>query len=740
MGKDNNINAKPPTGDDIPEILDGVVERIVFFNQENFYTIAVLKVGNKRECTIVGNLAGLKPKEVLHAEGKWITDPKYGHQFKVESYQKLLPKTTDGMQAYLSSGLIKGIGSEYAKRIIDKFGTETFDIIEKHPEKLRNVEGIGEKRCKTIVASWKEHQVLRDLTMYLCEHGISQTFAAKVYKQYGDNAIKQLKQNPYQLAIDINGIGFKKADAIAMNLGIPLESLDRVQAGIHYILLNDTLDGNTFSQADDLIRHATEELKVPTELVIEGITALQQSNRIVLEILPNRTRAVYLRPFYNHEVSVAQQLVRLCKTPTRFPKINFETECAEFEKIYNFTLAPKQREAVQMAVGGRSMVITGGPGTGKTTILKAILEMFDRHGIRFILAAPTGRAAKRLQEMTHRFAQTIHRMLKYLPDRGGYQYNASNPLKTDVVIIDESSMIDITLADALLKAIKPQCSLILVGDADQLPSVGAGCFLNDIITCQLIPVIKLDTIFRQAQGSLIIENAHKINAGEFPILPTDGLRGKGNFLFIPANDQHDALRKTKQLLEHDLHERFPSLNIMQDVQVLSPMRRGASGCGRLNSEIQQVLNPKGVTMTYAGTIHYRVHDKIMQIENNYDKDVYNGDIGFITKIDPVEQQLSVDFDGRIVTYEYSELDELEPAYAITVHKSQGSEYKVVVFLITTEHFVLLQRNLVYTAVTRGRKFVILIGQEKALGMAINNKKNKPRLSALDQRIKTAWNA
>lgn len=714
--------------------INGTVEKIVYTNPENSYTIACLKVdGSDQEVTIVGNLAGIQPQEVLSLEGSYVFDKRYGRQFRVETYTSVLPAEGAGIERFLGSGLIKGIGKVYAKRLVSFFGTEIFNIIDNAPERLGEVEGIGPKRAAQIRHGWEEHRSVRDILVFLQQHGIPQGFASRIYRQYGVKSIEQIRNNPYQLAIDVRGIGFKTADAIAAKLGIPTESIERCKAGVYYLMLELAGDGHVFYPADPLIEKAVEILGVGQELVVAAINALKAENHLVLEILPDGTRAVYQRRLHTHETGVAEQLVRIINTGKLFPKLDPSEELARFESQSHFSLAENQRVAIMDALRGGVLVITGGPGTGKTTIIRAILRILQRFGISALLAAPTGRAAKRMHEVTHHPASTIHRLLQFSPRDGQYQRNFQNPLKADFIIVDESSMIDTVLAHALLRAVSSTSSIIFVGDTDQLPSVGPGNFLRDLISSGVLPVVHLNQIFRQAQQSLIVTNAHKINHGEMPVLQGPEAEGKRDFFFFDAAEPEQALALIKQLL----HQRIPTkfgFDPRSDVQVLCPMHRGVIGTQNLNREIQQLMNPSGAALERGGTL-YRVGDKVMQTVNDYDKDVFNGDIGVIASIDRQDHFVKVNFDGRIVTYEFNELDDIELAYAISVHKSQGSEYPAVILPIHTTHYVMLQRNLLYTGITRGRKLVCLVGLKKAVQMAINNVSVSPRNSALNQRLK-----
>lgn len=720
------------------EALEGIVLRIVYTNPDNYYTVALLQPkGALHEVTIVGNLANVRPSETLRLTGRWVSDRKYGRQFAVETCEIVLPDTLDAIEAYLAGGLIRGIGTTYAKRLVAHFGSEIFDIIEKTPERLREVEGIGPKRLELIRRGWEEQRALRDIMMFLQRHAIPQHFAARIFRQYGDKALEQVTRNPYQLALDVRGIGFKSADLIAQKLGVPTESLDRAKAGVFFLLQELATEGHTFYPADPLIQKAVETLQVPAALVVDALNSLKQENHVVLEVLPDGERAVYLRHLHVHETAVAAQLLRLARTGKLLPSIKADAEIATFQHQYHFTLAPQQREAVTAALRGGVLVITGGPGTGKTTIIKAILRILLKFGVSVLCAAPTGRAAKRMQELTHVPASTIHRLLQFSPQEGRYLRNARNPLRGDFVVVDESSMIDITLADALLRAIPATSSVLFVGDCDQLPSVGPGNFLRDLLASGCVHTVRLTEVFRQAQQSLIVTNAHRINAGESPILsPPDETR-RQDFLFVEAEDPERVLECIRDLVSNRLPARF-GLDPVSDIQVITPMHRGLIGARNLNRELQALLNPRG-TAVERGPVTFRAGDKVMQVENNYDKEVFNGDVGIIASINREDQHLKVNFDGRLVSYDFNELDDLELAYAVTVHKAQGSEYSAVVMPVHTTHYIMLQRNLLYTGLTRGRRLVCLVGQKRAVHMAINSVSATPRYSALGQRLRARLN-
>jgi exodeoxyribonuclease V alpha subunit len=669
-------------------------------------------------------------------KGEWANHPKYGEQFKIVHYKSMVPASVYGIEKYLGSGLIKGIGPIMAKRIVKKFGKKTLDIIEKDIEGLAEVDGIGEKRIEMIKRAWDEQKEIREVMLFLQTHGVSSGYATKIFKQYGDRSIQVVKENPYRLATDIFGIGFITADNIAEKLGFDKNSELRAEAGIIYVLNQLSDDGHVFYPYEPLIEKCQEILQVDKEIIIKALGVIDLNDRIViedlkgLEILNEKHKAVYLAKFHVSETSIANRLKTLINASKSIRKIKTDKAIDWVQKQLSITLAEKQIEAIKCAAENKVMVITGGPGTGKTTIINAILKIFSKLKVKIMLAAPTGRAAKRMSETTGYEAKTIHRLLEYSIQKGGFQKNDERPLDCDLLIVDEASMIDNILMHHLLKAIPPQATFILVGDVNQLPSVGAGNVLKDIIGSGAVSVVELNEIFRQAKESLIIVNAHKINHGLMP-----GLKPSGqleDFYFIEQEDPEEVLDIILDLTANRIPRRF-GIDPVDDIQVLTPMHKGTVGAGNLNLELQKKLNPseEGVMR---GNRNYKLNDKVMQVKNNYDKEVFNGDIGRITKIDQENQELLISFDGRDVPFDYSDLDEIVLAYAVSVHKSQGSEYPAVIIPILTQHYVLLQRNLIYTGVTRGRKLVVMVGTKRALAIGVRNDKTQKRYTYLRNRI------
>ncbi|HAJ28234.1 MAG TPA: ATP-dependent RecD-like DNA helicase [Syntrophus sp. (in: bacteria)] len=716
--------------------LQGQIENVTYFNEETGYTIAKVKVaGNKDLVPCVGNLIRPTPGEVLSMKGEWTNHEKYGRQFKSSFSQTTTPASVHGIQKYLGSGLIKGIGPVMSKRIVAKFGKDTLEIIEHRSERLAEIPGIGEGRIGMIRKAWQDQKEIREVMLFLQTHGVSSGFAAKIFKQYGNDAIGIVQENPYRLAKDIFGIGFLTADKIAGKMGFAKESLVRAEAGILYVLNQLAEQGHVYAPQPFLLEQSQAILGIGADIIEKAVANLVKEQMVSSEERPGLDhRAIYLSHFYLAECQAAARLKALIPAPKQTRQIDVDKALGWVQEKLAITLAEKQLQAVKAAIESKLMIITGGPGTGKTTIINAIMKIYKTVKTTIFLAAPTGRAAKKMAESTGQEAKTIHRMLEFNFKRGGFQKNENSTLDCDILIVDEASMIDIVLMHYLLKAVPTRATLILVGDVNQLPSVGPGNVLRDIIAAGVAPVVELNEIFRQAKESSIIVNAHRINQGLFPeTKPTTDASGTlSDFYFIQQEDPEKALETILNLVKTRIPMRF-KLNPINDIQVLSPMNRGTVGVTNLNTELQQALNPGEGGVSRAGKT-FRIHDKVMQIRNNYDKEVFNGDIGRIFHIDAEDQEIKVLFDERLVAYEFADLDELVPAYAVTVHKSQGSEYPAVVIPIMTQHYMMLQRNLIYTAVTRGRKLVVLVGTKKALAIAVKNNKTEQRYSLLRQRL------
>lgn len=715
--------------------IHGLLERISYHNEENDFVVAKLREKEKKELTtIIGNLSGINPGESLKLTGKWVQNKRFGEQFQVETFEVTQPATLLGIQKYLASGLIKGIGSIMSERIVEKFGLHTLEVIEKKPERLSEVEGIGPKRISLIIKAWVEHKEIKEIMIFLQGHGVSAAYSAKIYKQYGDQSIETVRENPYRLAHDIYGVGFITADKIAQNLGIDRNSLIRAKAGLIYILNRLTEEGHVYYPESQLIHKAKEILSVDEEIIILAVRELSKEKELFLEDLDpdGNLKAVYLAPFHVAETGVAQMLMNLKEFPSNIRPIHPEKAIEWVQQKLNIELAQRQEEAVLLAATSKVLIITGGPGTGKTTLITAILRIFQQMKLRVLLAAPTGRAAKRMNEATGWEAKTIHRLLEYSPRKGGFKKDQDDPLEADVVIIDETSMVDTLLMYHLLKAIQSHAHLILVGDVDQLPSVGPGNVLKDIIRSGKFTVVRLTEIFRQAQESMIVVNAHKVNQGQLPVLKEIDKPEKTDFQFIQEEDPEKILQNILDLCSETIPRQF-RFHPLREIQVLAPMHKGIIGVANLNIELQKRLNPSQPGITH-GAWNFRLGDKVMQIVNNYYKDVFNGDIGWISKIDAEEREVVIEFDGRPVPYDYSDLDEVVLAYAVSVHKSQGSEYPVVILPVVTQHYMLLQRNLIYTGITRAKKLVIMIGTKKALAIAIRNNKPQRRYTLLSERL------
>lgn len=726
--------------------LSGVIERITFYNEENGYTVArFVPEGKSYTVTVIGNLMGASVGESLALQGIWTNHPTHGRQFEIKKFTIQLPATVEGIRKYLGSGLIKGVGPVTAKRIVDYFGMDTLEVIEHDISRLNEVGGVGSKRIDIIQKGWAEQKQIKEVMMFLSSHGVSTALAVKIYKQYGDSALNVLKTEPYRLARDIYGIGFLTADKIARALGMQEDNPARIEAGVEYVLAKFIDEGHVFAERGALVNESREALGAQDVQVNAAIDRLVLQEQLVVEdplvsdLTPtsgDTSQAVYLTPFYLAEKNTARRLIDL--------KNNSSTRLADFHKVSwtkaatwlaeknTITLTDKQLEAVRIALTEKVAILTGGPGTGKTTTVRAIIQLLKAKHKTFKLAAPTGRAAKRLSEATGESAQTLHRLLEFKPfESKRFLRDRDNPLDADLIIVDETSMIDLLLMNALMKAIDLTSHILFVGDPDQLPSVGAGNVLKDMIGSNAVPVVALDVIFRQDETSLIVSNAHRINQGEMPLF-SDSAR---DFFLFQEEEPEKAAARIVELVTTRIPKRF-SLNGVQDVQVLSPMHRGQAGVGELNNLLQDALNPAaaGKRETRHGSRIFRVGDKVLQTRNNYDKLVFNGDLGRITEMDYEEQTLNIDYDGTSVLYEFSELDEIVHAFAMSVHKSQGSEYRAVVLPILTQHYMLLQRNLLYTGVTRAKQLVVLVGNKKAIGMAVRNNKISRRNTRLAQRL------
>jgi exodeoxyribonuclease V alpha subunit len=723
--------------------LEGHIEAITYTNEETGYTVIKMIISGFRDpVTVVGNIIAPNPGEILSVKGSWANHPKFGRQFKAESYRIKSPASIDGIRKYLGSGLIKGIGPVMAARIVTAFGDKTLDIIDARIERLEEIGGIGPKRVEMIREAWSDQKNIRDVMIFLHAHGVGSGFAAKIFKQYGHNSIAVVTGNPYRLASDIFGIGFTTADKIAEKLGFEKNAPARVRAGILYVLNQLGEEGHVYYPYDLLIEKTVEILEVEKGTVVEALDIVATEKKIVMEDLPVQPeglaygKAVYLARFYAAETAVANNLSRILSEYKGVPKIDKEKVLQWLQGRISIRLAARQIDAVQKAASEKVVIITGGPGTGKTTIINAAIKIHRELNAKILLAAPTGRASKRMSEATGFPARTIHRLLEFSPQLGGFQRNEANPLEVDVLIIDEVSMIDIILMQSLLRAVPDNATLILVGDVNQLPSIGAGNVLKDIISSGVAPVVELNEIFRQSAASRIIINAHRINNGLMPELKQE----KGvleDFYFIEQEDPDQALKIITELVSSRIPKRF-CLDSVNDIQVLAPMHKGVVGTENLNKTLQEALNTSRTAISRGDRI-FKLHDKVIQTRNNYDKEVFNGDIGRISGVNPEDQTITVDFDGLQAEYDYSELDEIRPAYAISVHKSQGSEYQAVVLPLLTQHYVMLQRNLIYTAVTRGKRLVVIVGSKKALAIGIGNNRIMKRYAFLSERLRAEQN-
>jgi len=736
--------------------IEGVIERLTFHNKENGYTVAkFLPKGKREKVTIVGSMLGVNVGESLALTGLWAKHSEYGRQFEVKYYKVLLPATIEGIRTYLGSGLIKGLGPKTAESIVEHFGLETLKVIDGEPHRLQEVPGIGEKRVRIIVQAWEEQKHIKEIMIFLQNNYIIPSLAVKIYKQYGDASISTLRNDPYRLARDIFGIGFHTADNIAQKLGLPYDAPQRIRAGLLFASRYLSKEGHVFATRPQLIQVSAQLLGVDASqceaqlpYLIRVVTEHDTEDKSEAEdtsaegaplIIDSENDRVYLPPFYYAELGITNQLKELIHSPwdrlSFYRNANWPAVFTWLDKHQSFLLAPKQKEAIKMALTTPVMVLTGGPGTGKSTVIGTMIKLLHAKGKSVLLAAPTGRAAKRLRETTGETAQTIHRLLEWNPAAGQkFIRDRDYPLDADMIVIDEASMIDTLLMNHLLKAIKGGTHLLLVGDVNQLPCVGAGNVLGDLITSEVVPIITLDTIYRQSEDSYIVLNAHRINEGKMPIF----LRDSHDFFFFKEENPHQAAALLIDIVSRRLPQSF-GLNAERDIQVLSPMHRGAVGVVALNEALQQTLNPPSSEKVerQRGERIMREGDRVMQVRNNYEKEVFNGDLGYIRQIEPDEQIVLIDFDGQLIQYEFHELEQVTHSYAITVHKSQGSEYPVVVIPLVAEHYNMLRRNLFYTAITRAKQIVVLVGSKHAIRRAVENVRITARNTSLAERLREA---
>ena len=717
--------------------LDGTIQRIVFRSDDTSFIVAQMAGEGGAPVTVVGDMVGVTEGLPLRLRGQWVEDRKWGRQFKVATYQMRSPETLVGIEKFLGSGLIPGIGPELARRLVDKFGLDTLQVIDRAPERLVEVSGIGASRATKLAQAFAAQRHVQDVMVFLQGHGVSAAFAARIVKRYGKDAIAIVRANPYRLAHEVWGSGFRTADGIAEKLGMARDAPERLEAGLLHALETSAEDGHVHLPDEDLIATAVELLGVAADTLPPRLGALEARQLVVREVLGHRGPCTALPQLYAAEVDAAAKLATVIRTPARGMALDVHAAIHAFEAVTGVTLAVQQRRAVEAALVDKCVVITGGPGVGKTTIVKAIVHLARLVHRKVALAAPTGRAAKRLGEATVAEALTIHRLLEYQPQSGGFQRNEENPLEADVLVIDEASMVDALLFRAVLAALRPGAQLVLVGDVDQLPSVGAGAVLSDVIASEAATVIRLTEIFRQAAQSKIVVSAHKINAGEVPDLDAP-VGATTDFYFISRDDPEAARATLVEMVAERIPAKFGFDPITQ-IQVLAPMHRGELGTAALNRALQEKLNPPdgGGPQLARGERTFRKRDKVMQLRNDYDRGVFNGDIGVVDGVDPEGQTMRVDFDGRIVPYERAELDQLVHAYAVSVHKSQGSEYPAVVIPIATQHYMMLQRSLLYTAVTRGKQLVVLVGSRRAVGLAVRNADARRRYTWLAERLRAA---
>ncbi len=724
----------PRPADPSAEEIAGLVEHVTFHSEDTGFTVLKIRArGHRDPVAVVATAAEISPGEWIEARGAWRMDPKHGRQFKAAEVVVRPPDSLEGIERYLGSGLIRGIGPVYAKKLVQAFGKDVFDVIEKRSALLLEVPGIGRQRRDAIRAAWQEQKAVREIMTFLFSHGVSTARAFRIYKAYGEAAIERIRLDPYCLARDIRGIGFLTADRIAERLGIRRDSELRARAAVDYQLLQLTDEGHCAYPLGELVARTASALEIPENIVQDAVRHGVSERRLVQRAGPNGEPLVYLAHLDYAEAELARRFARLARGPGPLASVDPDRALPWVEQRIRLELAAEQREAVRQALRAKALVITGGPGVGKTTLVRAIVAIFAAKKLRVVLAAPTGRAAKRLSESTGHPAKTIHRLLVFDAKTGEFRHHERQPLAGDLFVVDESSMLDLPLAHDLIRALPPDAELILVGDVDQLPSVGPGCVLRDLIESGIVPVVRLTQIFRQAAASRIVVSAHAINEGRMPEFPEAG--EEADFFFVGGEDPAAAVRTIVRLVRQAIPRRF-QLDPMDDIQVLSPMQRGELGARNLNEVLREALNPHGPTIEQFGQ-KFRRGDKVMQLQNDYDKDVFNGDIGRVVAVDEAERRIVVRFEQRLVSYDVQELDELAPAYAITIHKSQGSEYPCVVVPLHTQHYVMLQRNLLYTAVTRGRRLVVLVGSKRAVAIAVGRAESHARYTTLRERLRAA---
>ena len=735
-----------------PNRVAGTVERVTFHSEDTGFCVLRVNAARRREpVTVVGTAAAVGPGEFVEANGAWVNDRRHGLQFRAEHLRVVPPSTLEGIEKYLGSGMIRGIGPHFAAQLVHAFGAEVFEVIENDPDRLRELPGIGPKRQSQVVAAWAEQKAVREIMVFLQSHGVGSARAVRIYRLYGDQAVDRVREDPYRLTLDVRGIGFRTADAIAQSIGFDSDSIPRARAGIRHVLQELAGEGHCAGEREALVEAAADLLEVEAEVVGRALARELADEELVDETRDGEAW-IFLPALHRSERGAAGHLGRLLRGGAPpWGSIDPEKAIPWAEQRVGFELSGSQREAVACAIRERVTVITGGPGVGKTTIVNAVLRIVRAKGVRARLCAPTGRAAKRLAESTGLEASTIHRLLEFDPATGGFRHGLDQPLDTDFVVVDEVSMVDIVLANQLFRAIPDHAALLLVGDVDQLPSVGPGSVLAEIIGSERVPTVRLTEIFRQAESSRIVVNAHRINRGESPEYPRPPNRSEGegagkgaetargnaapsDFYVIPVHDAEEARDRLLQVVTERIPRRF-GFDPMADLQVLTPGRRGGLGATALNAELQSLLNPGSPARVNRYGTTYARGDKVLQTVNDYQKEVFNGDIGRIVAVDPEEQTVTVDFEGRPVPYEFSELDELSLAYAITVHKSQGSEFPAVVIPLTTQHYMLLERNLVYTGVTRGKRLVVLVAEPRALAIAVRRFESVQRRSRLAERLR-----